>query len=137
MKCLRGLFFLAAGSVVLASCSLFGGGGGKPTATNPGQMSTATGLTYNDEDAGGFQVTEFEGQPDAPNTVFIEGGRAAPGPFEGAVVSCRHHADRPGSLAPVSMPGPAIAAIHALLATHALAPDSPQEAVQAALPHPA
>ena len=134
MKCLRGLFFLAAGSVVLASCSLFGGGGGKPTATNPGQMSTATGLTYNDEDAGGFQVTEFEGQPDAPNTVFIEGGRAVMGSFEEDVMSYRDNIERTVSVASFYMDETEIANIHWLEYMHYLAKDSSQEVFQAALP---
>src|SRR5688572_33339342 len=73
----KALLFVMGGSVVLSACSLFGGGGGKPTAQNPGQLSTATGLAYNDEDAGGFMVNAYEGQPDAPNMVFIEGGRLA------------------------------------------------------------
>jgi sulfatase modifying factor 1 len=134
MKCLRGLFFLAGGSVILASCSLFGGGGGKPTATNPGQMSTATGLTYNDEDAGGFQVTEFEGQPDAPNTVFIEGGRAVMGSFEEDVMSYRDNIERTVSVASFYMDETEIANIHWLEYMHYLAKDSSQEVFQAALP---
>ena len=52
----RVLLWVVGGSVALSSCSLFGGGGGKPTASNPGQVSTATGLAFNDEDAGGFMV---------------------------------------------------------------------------------
>ena len=135
MKCIRGLFFLAAGSVILASCSLFGGGGGgKPTATNPGQLSTATGLTYNDEDAGGFQVTEFEGQPDAPNTVFIEGGRAVMGSFEEDVMSYRDNIERTVSVASFYMDETEIANIHWLEYMHYLAKDSSQEVFQAALP---
>jgi formylglycine-generating enzyme len=48
----RVLLYVVGGSVALSACSLFGGGGGKPNAQNPGQMSSATGLAYNDEDAG-------------------------------------------------------------------------------------
>ena len=134
MKWLKGLFFLAGGSVILASCSLFGGGGGKPTATNPGQMSTATGLAYNDEDAGGFTVTEFEGQPDAPNTVFIEGGRAVMGSFEEDVMSYRDNIERTVSVASFYMDETEIANIHWLEYMHYLAKDSSQETFQAALP---
>jgi sulfatase modifying factor 1 len=64
---LRNLFCLIGGSAALTACSLFGGGGGKPTAQNPGQVSTATGLTYNDEDGGGFMVKPYQGQPTLPN----------------------------------------------------------------------
>jgi sulfatase modifying factor 1 len=134
MKWLKGLFFLVGGSVILASCSLFGGGGGKPTATNPGQLSTATGLTYNDEDAGGFAVTEFEGQPDAPNTVFIEGGRAVMGSFEEDVMSYRDNIERTVSVASFYMDETEIANIHWLEYMHYLAKDSSQEVFQASLP---
>src|SRR5882672_7016297 len=83
MKQIKGLLALVGGALVIASCSLLPGKkGGKPTAINPGQLSTATNLQYNDDQNGGFQVKDFEGQPDAPNTVFIEGGRAIMGSFE-------------------------------------------------------
>jgi len=134
MKCLRGLFFLAAGSVILGSCSLLGGGGGKPTATDPGDLSTATGLNYNDEETGGFAVVEFEGQPDAPNTVFIEGGRAVMGSFEEDVMSYRDNIERTVSVASFYMDETEIANIHWLEYMHYLAKDSSQEVFQAALP---
>ena len=67
----RVLLYVVGGSVALSACSLFGGKGGKPTASNPGQMSSATGLAYNDEDQGGFMVNPYEGQPDAPKMVLI------------------------------------------------------------------
>ena len=75
----RVLLYVVGGSVALSACSLFGGKGGKPTASNPGQMSSATGLAYNDEDQGGFMVNPYEGQPDAPNMVFIEGASGCSG----------------------------------------------------------
>ena len=64
----RVLLCVIGGSVALTACSLFGGKGGKPTAQNPGQLSTATGLDYNDEDQGGFMVNPYEGQPPAGTT---------------------------------------------------------------------
>ena len=134
MKYVRGLFFLVGGSMIVASCSLFGGKGGKPTATNPGQMSTATGLAYNDDDAGGFQVKPFEGQPDAPNTVFIEGGRAVMGSFEEDVMSYRDNIERTVSVASFYMDETEIANIHWLEYMHYLSKDSSQEVYQAALP---
>jgi len=120
--------------MIIASCSLFGGKGGKPTATNPGQMSTATGLAYNDDDAGGFQVKPFEGQPDAPNTVFIEGGRAVMGSFEEDVMSYRDNIERTVSVASFYMDETEIANIHWLEYMHYLSKDSSQEVYQAALP---
>lgn len=134
MKYVRGLLFIVCGSFALASCSLLGGGGGKPTATNPGQMSTATGLAYNDEDAGGFSVKPFEGQPDAPNTVFIEGGRAIMGSFEEDVMSYRDNIERTVSVASFYMDETEIANIHWLEYMHYLSKDSSQEVYQASLP---
>ncbi len=76
MKCVKSLLLLAGVSFLLSSCFILGGGSGKPTAQNPGQVSTATGLKYNEADGGGFAVNPYDQQPDAPNMVFIEGGRA-------------------------------------------------------------
>jgi sulfatase modifying factor 1 len=134
MKHLKGLLFLVGGSLIITSCSLFGNRGGKPTATNPGQMSTATGLAYNDEDAGGFEVKPFEGQPDAPNTVFIEGGRAVMGSFEEDVMQYRDNIERTVSVASFYMDETEIANIHWLEYMHYLAKDSSQEVYAAALP---
>jgi gliding motility-associated lipoprotein GldJ len=97
-------------------------------------MSTATGLAYNDDDAGGFQVKPFEGQPDAPNTVFIEGGRAVMGSFEEDVMSYRDNIERTVSVASFYMDETEIANIHWLEYMHYLSKDSSQEVYQAALP---
>ena len=70
---------LVGGSLLLSSCG-FLGGGGRPTSMSPGNLSVATGIAYNEDSS--FQVRDFEGQPPAPNTVFIEGGRAVLGSFE-------------------------------------------------------
>ena len=83
MKRLKSLVFFETLVLVVSSCSFIqkytGKGGGAPTAENPGEFSTATGLRYNDDEKPSFQVTAFEGQPDAPNMRFIEGGRAVMG----------------------------------------------------------
>jgi gliding motility-associated lipoprotein GldJ len=134
MKLMKGLFLLVGGAFFIASCSLFGNSGGKPNATNPGQLSTATGLEYNDEDAGGFSVDPFEGQPDAPNTVFIEGGRAVMGSFEEDVMQYRDNIERTVSVASFYMDETEIANIHWLEYLHHLAKDSSQEVYAAALP---
>src|SRR3989337_2676273 len=128
------LLWVVGGSVALSGCSLFGGGGGKTTASNPGQVSTATGLAFNDEDAGGFMVNPYEGQPDAPNMVFIEGGRAVMGSFEEDVMSYRDNIERTVSVASFYMDETEIANIHWLEYMHYLAKDSSQEAYQDALP---
>jgi formylglycine-generating enzyme len=133
MNYLRGFLLLLSGSVVITSCSLFGGGG-KPTATNPGSLSTATGLAYNVEDEGGFVVTPFKGQPNAPNMVFIEGGRSIMGSFEEDVMSYRDNIERTVSVASFYMDETEIANIHWLEYLHYLAKDSTQEAYERALP---
>lgn len=130
----RVLFATVGASAALTGCSLFGGGGGKPTAQNPGQLSTATGLAYNNEDEGGFMVSPFEGQPDAPNMVFIEGGRAVMGSFEEDVMSSRDNIERTVSVASFYMDETEIANIHWLEYLHVLGKDSTQEAYQRALP---
>ena len=136
MKQLKGVFVVVGGSVIIAACSLLPGGNknAKPTAINPGQLSTATNLKYNDEESGGFKVTDFEGQPDAPNTVFIEGGRAIMGSFEEDVMSYRDNVERTVSVASFYMDETEIANIHWTEYMHYLAKDSSQEVYQAALP---
>jgi len=134
MKYVKVPFLFFAAAVFISGCSLFGNRGGKPTATNPGQMSTATGLVYNDEDANGFVVQPFEGQPDAPNTVFIEGGRAIMGSFEEDVMSWRDNVERTVSVASFYMDETEIANIHWLEYLHHLNRDSTQEIYQEALP---
>ena len=136
MKQIKGLLLLVGGILTMASCSLlpFGNKNGKPTAINPGQMSTATNLNYNDEETSGFKVTPFEGQPDAPNTVFIEGGRAIMGSFEEDVMSYRDNVERTVSVASFYMDETEIANIHWLEFMFYLAKDSSQEVYQAALP---
>src|ERR1041384_1240815 len=131
---LRALVYVVGGSVALSACSLFGGGGGKPNASNPGQMSSATGLAYNDEDAGGFMVNPYDGQPEAPNMVFIEGGRAVMGSFEEDVMAYRDNIERTVSVASFYMDETEIANVHWLEYMHYLSKDSSQEVYQAALP---
>ncbi len=131
---LKALLILVVGSVVLSACSLLGRKGGKPTAQNPGQISSATGLAFNDEAGGGFMVKDYEGQPDAPNMVFIEGGRTVMGSFEEDVMSYRDNIERTVSVASFYMDETEIANIHWLEYLHYLARDSSQEVYQAALP---
>ena len=129
---LKALSLLVVGSAVLSGCFLKGGG--RPTAQNPGQVSTATGLQYNDEAAGGFMVSEYQGQPDAPNMRFIEGGRTVMGSYEEDVMSYRDNIERTVSVASFYMDETEIANIHWLEYLHYLARDSSQEIYQAALP---
>ena len=140
MKLLKRLVFFATLVSVVASCSFIqkytGKGGGAPTAENPGEFSTATGLRYNDDEKPSFQVTAFEGQPDAPNMRFIEGGRAVMGSFEEDVMSSRDNLERTISVASFYMDETEIANIHWLEYLDYLERDSAQNpaVLEAALP---
>jgi formylglycine-generating enzyme len=104
----------------------------KPTAENPGNTSTATGLEYNADD--GFQVADFKGQPDAPNMVFIEGGRFVMGSLEEDVMSSRDNVERTISIQSFYMDETEIANIHWLEYLHHVQKDSSEEFFQSALP---
>ncbi len=135
MKQIKGLLAVVGGTFLIASCSLIGGKkNAERTAINPGQMSTTTNLKYNDTEAGGFEVKPFRGQPDAPNTVFIEGGRAVMGSFEEDVMSYRDNIERTVSVASFYMDQTEIANIHWLEYLHWLGKDSTQEVKEAAKP---
>ncbi|MEQ8241609.1 MAG: SUMF1/EgtB/PvdO family nonheme iron enzyme [Cyclobacteriaceae bacterium] len=79
---------VAAFALFLSSCS----GGGAPTSVYPGPYSMATGLEFNEE--GGFQVNEFNGQPEGPNLIFIEGGRTVLGSFEEDLLNSHDNIER-------------------------------------------
>ena len=136
MKVLKTLSILAVVAIFASSCSLLGigGKGGNPDARNPGQVSTATGLEYGD-DPSQYPTPEFEGQPHAPNTRFIEGGRAVMGSFEEDVMSSRDNIERTVSVASFYMDETEIANIHWLEYLFYLGKDSGQEAVDAATPN--
>ena len=108
--------------------------GWKTHRAKPRSDEHCTGLAYNDEDRGGFMVNPYEGQPDAPNMVFIEGGRAVMGSFEEDVMSFRDNIERTVSVASFYMDETEIANIHWLEYMHYLAKDSSQEAYGSAYP---
>lgn len=128
MKCIKGLLLVVGVSALISSCSLIGGGGGgKPTAQNPMQLSTATGLRYNDPDVqGSYEVPQYNEQRDAPNMVFIEGGRAVMGSFEEDVMSYRDNIERTVSVASFYMDETEIANIHWTEYLHYITIDSPR-----------
>ncbi len=68
------VLFIPSAALVVAIVVLLGScrSSSNPSAENPGRISTATGLEYNADE--GFQVSDFGGQPEGPNLVFIEGG---------------------------------------------------------------
>ena len=108
----RSVRFFNIGLVVVGSLFLLSacGGGGRPTSYNPGQVSTSTGLAYNEDSS--FQVRDFSGQPPAPNTVFIEGGRAVLGSFEEDILHRRDNLERTVTVASFYMDETEIANVH-------------------------
>jgi formylglycine-generating enzyme len=137
MKQLKTFLILAGLSLVVSSCFLRKAGG-KPTAQNPGQLSTATGLKYTRDAAEGFAVMPYSSQPDAPNMVFIEGGRAVLGSFEEDIMGYHDNLERTVSVASFYMDETEIANIHWLEYLYHLTTDSTKvdggKAYQAALP---
>lgn len=114
--------FFATLVLVVSSCSYIKkllGKGGAPTAEDPGDFSTATGLTYNFDNAAdtagataGYLIRPFSGQPDAPNLRFIEGGRTVLGTFEEDLLNTGDHVERTVSVASFFMDETEIANVH-------------------------
>ncbi len=79
-----------------------------------GQRSMVTGVTYNDEDdqENSMIVSDYEGQPDAPNLVFIEGGRMVMGSQEEDILYTRDNVERTVSIQSFFMDQTEIANIH-------------------------
>ncbi len=103
----KGISLLTAAAFVMAAC---GGKGGNPTAQNPGDASTTTGMAYNEEN--GFQVNDFAGQPEAPNLVYCEGGRMVMGSFEEDLLKAGDNIERTVTVASFWMDETEIANIH-------------------------
>ena len=103
-----------------------------PTATSPGYLSTTTGLEYNDDE--GFQVKDFRGQPEGPNLVFIEGGRAVLGSYEEDILNSRDNVERTVTVASFYMDETEIANIHWLEYLYYVQLDSSREFYASALP---
>ena len=120
--------FLIALIFLLGSCK----SGNNPTATNPGRISTATGLEYNADE--GFQVLDFKGQPEGPNLVFIEGGRTVLGSFEEDVFNTRDNIERTVTVASFYMDETEVANIHWLEYLYYVKLDSSNEFYESALP---
>lgn len=84
--------------------------------SDKGQRSMVTGVKYNDEDAAAeglsMIVNEYEGQPDAPNLVFIEGGRMVMGSSEEDILYTRDNVERTVSIQSFFMDQTEIANIH-------------------------
>ncbi|HAI76097.1 MAG TPA: gliding motility lipoprotein GldJ [Microscillaceae bacterium] len=113
---LKSACFLLIGSMLFTSCFF----AKKPKFQNSknvadkNQRSMVTGVLYNDEEdpETSLKVHEYQGQPDAPNLVFIEGGRMTMGASEEDVVSSRDNVERTVSIQSFFMDQTEIANIH-------------------------
>ncbi|MCY7351232.1 MAG: SUMF1/EgtB/PvdO family nonheme iron enzyme, partial [Cytophagaceae bacterium] len=124
------LFLLLATVLLVSACSKFGNK--RPTSSNPGKESTATGIDYNTKE--GYKVAKFKGQPTGPNLVFIEGGRFTMGALEEDVLNARDNFERTVTVQSFYMDETEIANVHYLEYIYAIQRDSTEEVYQAALP---
>lgn len=124
----KGALYFAFIAFLLSSCSK----GNRPTASSPGTMSTATGLEYNDDE--GFQVSDFRGQPEGPNLVFIEGGRTVLGSYEEDLLASRDNLERTVTVASFYMDETEVANVHWLEYLYYVKIDSSREFFESALP---
>ena len=124
---IKGVSFVVCGMAILTSCSK-----GHPTSENPGSVSTATGLAYNEDE--GFQVNEFRGQPEGPNLVFIQGGRTTLGSSEQDLLTTHDNLERTVTVASFYMDETEVANIHWLEYLYYVKLDSSNEFYQSALP---
>lgn len=126
--------FLYMSPLLIATIYLLGSckSGSNPTATNPGNISTATGLEYNDDE--GFQVMDFRGQPEGPNLVFIEGGRTVLGSYEEDIFNTQDNVERTVTVASFYMDATEVANIHWLEYLYYVKLDSSTEFYESALP---
>ncbi|MGB3587024.1 MAG: gliding motility lipoprotein GldJ [Tunicatimonas sp.] len=118
-------FMLCA--AVLAACSK-----SQPTSMNPGESSNVTGIEYNVE--GNFTLDEYLGQPEAPNMVYIEGGRFTMGSFEEDLMGSRDNLERTVTVASFYMDKTEIANINWLEYLFDIRQDSTTEFYESALP---
>src|SRR6218665_777820 len=135
--------FIMAGSIALAatSCGMVGNKSSKPTAQNPGRISTTTGIEYSTkegEEGKGYFISAYTHQPDAPNMGFIEGGRAVMGSCEEDLLTYGDNRERTVSVASFYMNETEAPNINSLESLEILKKDSNAtdggQAYQAALP---
>ncbi|WP_035727988.1 gliding motility lipoprotein GldJ [Eisenibacter elegans] len=112
----KNLCLLALSAFLLTSC--FGkknkGFQNSKNVSNKGQRSMVTGVKYNDDSEGAisFVVADYQGQPDAPNLVFIEGGRMIMGSAEEDITNAHDNIERTVSIQSFFMDQTEIANIH-------------------------
>ncbi len=126
-------FYKYLSAVIVGACLLSACSKGRPTSTDPGKASSATGIAYNQDEAG-FQVADYEAFPQAPGLIFIEGGRTTLGSMEEDVAMTRDNIERTVTVASFYMDETEVANIHWLEYLHYLKQDSLPEVYEAALP---
>lgn len=124
---------LCTSALTVGVAAVLGGcGSGTPTSSRPGSISSVTGIEYNEE--GGFQVSDYAGQPEGPNLVFIEGGRTVLGSFEEDLMNRKDNIERTVTVASFYMDETEIANIHWLEYLYYVRLDSSTEFYESALP---
>ena len=119
------LFITLLGYVLFSCSSKNKVGDVKATSLQPGKRSTTTDLEYNLEE--GFIVSDYKGQPEAPNMVFIEGGRTVLGSFQEDISYRRDNLKRTVTLTSFFMDETEIANIHWLEYMFYVSLDSSEE----------
>ena len=99
-------FYLA----IVAAAFLWSCAPQNPTAVNPGESSSKTGVAYNTE--GGFEVNPFQGQPNGPGLTFIQGGRTVLGSGEEDLMKTRDNVERTVTIQSFYMDETEVANIH-------------------------
>lgn len=125
-----GLVLALLAGVFLTSCNK----NAKPDAYKPGKSSTVTGVQYNSKDDNSFAVRDFQGMPEVPNMVYIEGGRLILGSYEEDLMKNMDNAERTVSVASFWMDETEIANIHWLEYLHHALVDSGEQYYREALP---
>src|SRR6476661_3456457 len=92
----------------------------------------ATGIEYNQDE--GFQVADYEGQPEGPGLIFIEGGRTTLGSSEEDLAMTRDNLERTVTIASFYMDEAEVANIHWLEYLFFIKKDSSEEFYKSALP---
>lgn len=121
------LLFAGVGAAALSACK-----SGPPSAQKPGKYSSTTGIEYNTEE--GMKVADYQGIPDGPGLVFIEGGRTVLGSGEEDVAMTHDNLERTVTVASFYMDEAEVANIHWLEYLHYIRKDSSEEIYQKALP---
>jgi len=134
LRFLKSLLAIGATGAILTGCSLIRGNSEFPTSFSPGDYDTKTGMRYNDKNSDNpFEVRDYEGQPQAPGMVFIEGGRHILGSMEEDLMGTNDNIERTVSVSSFYMDETEVANIHWLLYLHAVQ-DSGQQYYEEALP---